>query len=237
MRAAQFRAMRETLGLSQEDVGDAVGVDCESVESWEAGVNPISDDVEEWLSCEKAVADYAVNSAIGNILALPDPPPRCRSPTIVPKRSTTNSGAVTAPSTSATPTRAGWPTHSKLRESTASSTTRANRRPWRRAPRTRGDDPEFPSQYCAPMPLPALRDDLRSSSSMAARTSSGMFERQLGPSSTPNEPWPGVLPFAIVPLSLHDSSAALCILAPVLTRPSARGWFSGARWLLVRKRR
>lgn len=74
MRAAQFRAMRETLGLSQEDVGDAVGVDCGSVESWEAGVNPISDDVEEWLSCEKAVADYAVNSAIGNILALPDPP-------------------------------------------------------------------------------------------------------------------------------------------------------------------
>ena len=47
MRAAQFRAMRETLGLSQEDVGDAVGVDCRSVESWEAGVNPISDDVEE----------------------------------------------------------------------------------------------------------------------------------------------------------------------------------------------
>ena len=30
--------------------------------------------MEEWLSCEKAVADYAVNSAIGNILALPDPP-------------------------------------------------------------------------------------------------------------------------------------------------------------------
>ena len=74
MRAAQFRAMRETLGLSQEDVGDAVGVDCRSVESWETGVNPISDDVEEWLSCEKAVADYAVNSAIGSILALPDSP-------------------------------------------------------------------------------------------------------------------------------------------------------------------
>ena len=68
----------------------------------------------------------------------------------------------------------------------------------------------FPSQYCAPMPLPALREGLRSSSSMAARTSSGMFERQLGPSSTPNEPWPGVLPFAIVPLSLHDSGCVLC---------------------------
>ena len=68
----------------------------------------------------------------------------------------------------------------------------------------------FPSQCCAPVPLPALREDPRSSSSMAARTSSGMFERQLGPSSTPNEPWPGVLPFAIVPLSLHDSGCVLC---------------------------
>lgn len=70
----------------------------------------------------------------------------------------------------------------------------------------------FPSQCCAPVPLPALREDPRSSSSMAARTSSGMFERQLGPSSTPNEPWPGVLPFAIVPLSLHDSGCVLCSL-------------------------
>lgn len=74
MRAAQFRAMRETLGLSQEDVGDAVGVDREGVESWEAGEYPISDDVAEWISCEKAVADYAVNSAIGGILALPERP-------------------------------------------------------------------------------------------------------------------------------------------------------------------
>lgn len=74
MRAAQFRAMRETLGLSQEDVGDAVGVDRESVESWEAGEYPISDDVAEWISCEKAVADYAVNSAISGILTLPERP-------------------------------------------------------------------------------------------------------------------------------------------------------------------
>lgn len=74
MRAAQFRAMRETLGLSQKDVADAVRVDRRSVKSWESGVYPIPADVAAWLVEEKAVADYAVNSAIDDILALPNTP-------------------------------------------------------------------------------------------------------------------------------------------------------------------
>jgi transcriptional regulator with XRE-family HTH domain len=69
MRAAQFRAMREALGLSQRDVADEVGVDRRSVKSWEAGVYPIPADVAEWLSGEKAVADYAVQNAVKDILS------------------------------------------------------------------------------------------------------------------------------------------------------------------------
>ena len=69
MRAAQFRAMREALGLSQRDVADEAGVDRRSVKSWEAGVYPIPADVAEWLSGEKAVADYAVQNAVKDILS------------------------------------------------------------------------------------------------------------------------------------------------------------------------
>lgn len=74
MRAAQFRAMREALGLSQRDVADEAGVDRRSVKSWEAGVYPIPSDVAEWLSGEKAVADYAVQNVVKDILSSEFPP-------------------------------------------------------------------------------------------------------------------------------------------------------------------
>ena len=74
MRAAQFRAMRETLGLSQQDVAEEVGVDRGSVKSWEAGVCPIPPDVARWLVSEKAVADYAVDSAVCDVLVLQNQP-------------------------------------------------------------------------------------------------------------------------------------------------------------------
>ena len=48
---ADFRAMRETLGLTRQDVADAMGVSLRSVKRWEdpAEENPPSEDAWEWL--------------------------------------------------------------------------------------------------------------------------------------------------------------------------------------------
>ena len=69
MRAAQFRAIREMLGLSQQDVADAVEVDRRSVKRWESGEYPVPDDVAEWLMAERASADYTVRNVVKDILS------------------------------------------------------------------------------------------------------------------------------------------------------------------------
>lgn len=72
--AAQFRATREMLGLSQQDVADAVEVDRRSVKRWESGEYPVPDDVAEWLMEGKASADYTVRNVVKDILSSEFPP-------------------------------------------------------------------------------------------------------------------------------------------------------------------
>ncbi|WP_367113837.1 helix-turn-helix transcriptional regulator [uncultured Slackia sp.] len=57
------------LGLSQQDVAEAVGVDRRSVKRWESGEYPVPDDVAEWLMGEKAAADYTVRNVVKDILS------------------------------------------------------------------------------------------------------------------------------------------------------------------------
>lgn len=72
--AAQFRATREMLGLSQQDVAGEVEVDRRSVKRWESGEYPVPDEVAEWIIAEKAAADYAVRNVVKDILSSEFPP-------------------------------------------------------------------------------------------------------------------------------------------------------------------
>ena len=71
MRKADFRARRETLGLSQQDVADELGVSVRTVKRWEAvGWPDPPDDAWEYLAeCEERrrwVVDQAERAVLGS---------------------------------------------------------------------------------------------------------------------------------------------------------------------------
>lgn len=65
--AADFRARRETLGLSQSDVAKASGVKVLTVKRWESGESRIPQDVWEWLVDVERYTDEAVSAAVESI--------------------------------------------------------------------------------------------------------------------------------------------------------------------------
>lgn len=69
MKAAAFKAYRETVGASQQDVADALGVDKRSVKRWEAGINQIPEMADElilsWLDNFHAGVSAALDAADG----------------------------------------------------------------------------------------------------------------------------------------------------------------------------
>lgn len=65
--AADFRARRETLGLSQGDVAKASGVKVLTVKRWESGESRIPQDVWEWLVDVERYTGEAVSAAVESI--------------------------------------------------------------------------------------------------------------------------------------------------------------------------
>lgn len=69
MKAAAFKAIRETVGASQQDVANALGVDKRSVKRWEAGQNQIPEDacrlIYSWLYNFQIGVEAAVDAAEG----------------------------------------------------------------------------------------------------------------------------------------------------------------------------
>lgn len=66
--AADFRAMREGLGLSQADVAKAMMVNAQTVKRWENGRYPVPDDAWRWLKRVKQSSDCAVNDAFSSLV-------------------------------------------------------------------------------------------------------------------------------------------------------------------------
>ncbi len=73
MTAAEFRVVREYLGLTTRWLADRLGVQERTVQRWEAGASPIPDGVR--LAIEQLEADTAqyVDQAVQALLDLPDP--------------------------------------------------------------------------------------------------------------------------------------------------------------------
>lgn len=67
---AEFCAMRETVGLSQSDVADALGVRVESVKRWESPKFPQTAPEDAWdvlfeaFALHQKVVDFAVDKAV-----------------------------------------------------------------------------------------------------------------------------------------------------------------------------
>lgn len=70
-RAADFRALREQVGLSQQDVADALGVQKETVKNWEKPSYPFNIPQDAWdfmyeaYRLQKTVVEAAVDRACG----------------------------------------------------------------------------------------------------------------------------------------------------------------------------
>lgn len=61
---ANFRALREECGLTQNDIADAFGVTPMSVKRWERGSNIVPDDVWNWMKARfDELEDFAVDAA------------------------------------------------------------------------------------------------------------------------------------------------------------------------------
>lgn len=68
LTAADFRAKREGLGLTQSDVAEAADVRTLTVKRWESGTSPIPQDVWQWLDhVERHFSQAAVSAAVDSI--------------------------------------------------------------------------------------------------------------------------------------------------------------------------
>lgn len=72
MNAATFRAVRETVGLSQKAVADGLGVTEQSVKYWERGLRSVAKFAEEWLMGQVAEHDRAVSQTVDAALKMID---------------------------------------------------------------------------------------------------------------------------------------------------------------------
>ena len=71
MRAARFRAIRETCGVSQAQVARAMGVREITVRRWESGRTPVPPDAGEWLLEAAEEHQRGVDEAVERIAGLP----------------------------------------------------------------------------------------------------------------------------------------------------------------------
>lgn len=73
MQPAEFRAVREYLGLTHEWVAAGLGVTDRTVRSWESGRHPIPDGVRVEVERWEAHAASAVGQVVERALDAPDP--------------------------------------------------------------------------------------------------------------------------------------------------------------------
>lgn len=64
MNAATFRALRETCGIPQSAVAEALGVRVQTVKNWEKGAAPVPEDAAEWLGDRLDEHDRAVGVSL-----------------------------------------------------------------------------------------------------------------------------------------------------------------------------
>lgn len=73
MTAAEFRTVREYLGLTAEWVADQLGVALRTVRRWEHGHSPIPDGVRQQMEAWEADTARAVGIYVEQLLDLPEP--------------------------------------------------------------------------------------------------------------------------------------------------------------------
>ena len=71
--AANFRAMREICGVTQQQVADALGVRVLAVKRWEKGERPIPDDALEWMRSAAVEHTDGVRTEAGEVMANAEP--------------------------------------------------------------------------------------------------------------------------------------------------------------------
>lgn len=67
--AANFRAMREICGVTQQQVADVLGVQIRTVKRWEKGEAPAPDDALAWLRECAVEHTLGVRTEVGEIMA------------------------------------------------------------------------------------------------------------------------------------------------------------------------
>jgi predicted transcriptional regulator len=72
MTDAEFRCVREWLGLTDKWVAAHLDVDQRTVRRWEAGTSPIPDGVREELEALEAMTGEAVAQAVAQLQDVPD---------------------------------------------------------------------------------------------------------------------------------------------------------------------
>lgn len=73
MTAAEFRVVREWLGLTGEQIGMLLGVGDRTVRNWEAGKYPVPDGVREQVERWEAWTAEQVTAGVEAVNALADP--------------------------------------------------------------------------------------------------------------------------------------------------------------------
>lgn len=72
--AANFRALRELCGVTQQQVADAMGVQIRTVKRWEKGVTPVPDDALAWLRERVIGHTQSVRSEVARMASCAEPP-------------------------------------------------------------------------------------------------------------------------------------------------------------------
>jgi hypothetical protein len=73
MTAAEFRVIREYLGLSGDWLGAHLGVNGRTIRAWEAGKYPIPDGVRQEIEDLEARTAEFIAGVIGKLLDMPEP--------------------------------------------------------------------------------------------------------------------------------------------------------------------
>lgn len=71
--AANFRALRELCGITQQHAADAMEVQIRTVKRWEKGETPVPDDALEWLRQCAVEHTLGVRTELGEIMAMAEP--------------------------------------------------------------------------------------------------------------------------------------------------------------------
>lgn len=72
--AANFRALRELCGITQQHAADAMEVQIRTVKRWEKGETPVPDDALEWLRQCAVEHTQAVRDEVARMAACAEPP-------------------------------------------------------------------------------------------------------------------------------------------------------------------